>query len=1265
MFGGTAGYFWLSSWLLLISALVGAARGEETPTSYGPAATVDTPVLRVPFCAKAPKIDGQMEPGEWEDASALSGFWYDYAFADFRFMAPEQTQLEVYAMYDKQHLYVAFTSPVWPEGSWLKARGRFPDVLSHPLYGTLWDDHTELEIRPYADMAKGFGLGLLRWDVNPIGTLTDWYWTKQNGHDFKWKSYAKVRCSVTDKRWIIEYAIPFACMRAGHYKGAESDGRPLVTLPPPAGTIYRAWFTRGIGGCGSFFNAFDAHAWNTCKTQLILDPQAVGFQVNALGPIMEDKIDVQLTVKNHNTRSETVRLGFFVENAAETIYSSYASDALKDGLLELVPGEVRKIRLRQPFPGVSRDGNVLWFDVRSAGQPAKVLFRTRLIRFHSMDGGETFVKGHRVQNPVTKEFTDEVTPDRTVSFMERRVNVIRELRPPRQDFGLRWNVSSYTRQLSMVVDRGIAGASEKAKSAEEVLLLIFKNDASDTEVKKFRFPFHGAFACLVTKVPELVEGESYRLAILLFDAKKRIVGDRETDPFMYRGQVWPNNNFGMDRNDAAWERRWKDNSTGLDDVVWEGMEPMKVTDRGFETGKHRFGLGPTGLPSQIHIKPDPRELPLEARGDGAALTPAGLLELGRGDQLREPVRLEAVVGEQRLAAQAKAPARLAREWKSELEYTSALRIGPLEADLTVRYDCDGSMHVRLVYGGEQPAKVDGLELVMPVDGLVDLALSETGYGGMTGADKWECSLPATPGVVWDSRDREIELRRGRFVPWFWFGSGDRAFSWMCDNDEGWMISHEGSTLSLERDAAGKITWRVRFINRPVEVKGRRTIEFTILTHPAKSKPANWRRYAWHYAPSPHGRAPGGAPWQVGEKYLQSVWRQWSWAPKDWPEEKKNEWRKDDPPHGSGVSFSKLGSWVAENDRIYEDLITFYAGRVVSIGRAVGWWQDECWPLFGGVSDNLAMNNAYLRDPATVGADELPWQGCWPARNYRNYYKRLARIHAASNVPNRQFTWANNAATAYESFIWHCKLVEECGAMIRAYEVDQLVQFPNSLYRYMAHNWSGLITEIGADAMIGPAGDDKRADRIYLGIALLHDIGANLYNAHGSFQHREQCVRLIDALTRFGFFEDTGIEKLPFWRNEPYVSYGGRPSAETQVYVTVYRRAREGGGYQALFVLLNESDGPVEMPLRIRAPQRILGGPNTLRAGAVRAKAELPEAVQAWSRPRAQLDAQSIVLRDVETGDIVAPVNGEPETYGPIHLPYHDFRVLYAEWERIK
>ena len=103
----------------------------ETPTSYGAPAVVDAATVRVPMAEKTPTIDGVMEQGEWDDATAFSGFWYDKGKADFRFLAAAQVQQKVYVMYDKENLYVAVIYPVYPEGSWLRTNGRFPDVLMH------------------------------------------------------------------------------------------------------------------------------------------------------------------------------------------------------------------------------------------------------------------------------------------------------------------------------------------------------------------------------------------------------------------------------------------------------------------------------------------------------------------------------------------------------------------------------------------------------------------------------------------------------------------------------------------------------------------------------------------------------------------------------------------------------------------------------------------------------------------------------------------------------------------------------------------------------------------------------------------------------------------------------------------------------------------------------------------------------------------------------------------------------------------------------
>lgn len=1242
--------------------LLGSLAAQEHPTSYGKAATVDAALIRVPMTQNPPTIDGKMSPKEWEDASALTGFWYDVGGGAYNFLAPKETQNNAYLMYDREKLYGVITYPVYPEGSWLRSRGRFPNVLQHPLYGVLADDHIEFELRPYHDPARGFQMGLIRFDVNSLNTVCDWTWSRLGQYDMTYQSKAVIRSHIDEKMWVMEFSLPFKSLVVLDYAGKDENGLPIVATPPPDGTKYRFWIHPGLGGAGlPLTHVFDQHQWNTTKGQLIFDSQCVAFQVNDLGPIADDVIDVHFSVKNHATQSQTMRLGFFVESARGLIYSSYDAPDLNKGILELTPGESRKIRLRKAFPGITKDGNVLWFDVRSAGQPAKLLFRARLMRFHSSDGGEmeyeNLERDHGItvyrvgddNKPIIDPNTGKpVKATGDVPYSKILPTMLEKARPERTEFDARMQISHYDKRLFAVIDVGIAGGSDESKRAKEAKLILMRDDPEETVVREFTTPFDDVFAMFLVDVPEFVEEEKYKATILLFDQNKRIVGEKDLPPFKYDGGPWKNNKLG------------------LGDDVWEPFEPIKANATSLETAKHRFAISPQGLPGQIFIKPDPREIQIEKRKPGAQMTDEALLEIGRGPQLREPMRLEAVIGGKRVAASITKPAAITKPGKSETVYTSEMSFGAMSAKLDSRYDCDGSIHFTLDYGSEQPAKIDRLEMVMPLDGLVDIAFSETGKGSMAAADAWECTLPAGEGVVWDSKKAMRELTYGRFVPWFWFGSGDRGFTFYCDSSEGWMFDAEGSTIQVERDAAGKATLRVQFVNHTAEVKGRRTIPFTILTHPAKNKPRNFRANGWYYTLG-HSWAAGYwvEPYDLSEETLKEQWRQASGAPADLPYEKAHTWRKDDPP------FMRYGKWrnaqcgfsaEAPNvDRMWEDKATYLFERQIRVGRRVGWHMDEYWPIGFGWTDNLAMGNGYiLPEHQQDNKTHLPWTNGFLTRPMRDHYKRLARIHKINNVPNRHQAWTNNEATMLESFWWSSFLVEGAGAEHRAFEVDMVTQFPSSIYRYLSQSHSGLATAHMADATYSEYGDDKRMDRQIIGRAILHDIGVTPTGAHGIIYHKEDAVRLLTALTRFGFFEDANIEKLPYWRNEKYVKIGDKPSSESEVYVSVYRRPLpEGNGYQALFVVMNESFDPVELPLHLVDEQRLLGGPNTLTASEALQQTKVHESLTDWWQQAAAGQTDSPVLMDIESGDVVAR-QGDTEAYGPIYIPYHDYRIFMAK-----
>jgi hypothetical protein len=210
----------------------------------------------------------------------------------------------------------------------------------------------------------------------------------------------------------------------------------------------------------------------------------------------------------------------------------------------------------------------------------------------------------------------------------------------------------------------------------------------------------------------------------------------------------------------------------------------------------------------------------------------------------------------------------------------------------------------------------------------------------------------------------------------------------------------------------------------------------------------------------------------------------------------------------------------------------------------------------------------------------------------------------------------------------------------------------------------------ADATFAEYGDDKRLDRQVIGRALLNDIGVTPSGAHGIIYHKEDVAKLLAELTRFGFFDDANIEKLPYWRNAPYVRIGEQPSAKSEVYVTVYRRLLpDGKGYHALFVVMNERFDPVEQSLYLMNVKRLLGGPNTLKARDVLGQMPIHEGLRAWWEEAIsrETNAGGTVLMDIETGDVVTPVGVDlaselgraDDAYGPIYIPYHDFRVFLA------
>jgi len=1260
--------------LLLVTLSAVPAAAIESPTSYGPVSQLDTPIFRIPYMQKLPEIDGTFSEAEWEDASALTGFWSHNipgVMPRYEHLAPYPIQSWIYAGFDKEHLYIAYIVGVYPPNSWLKARGRFPDVYGHPLYGLMQDDHIEFELRPYPDLTRGYRYGMFKWFVNPIGVISDQHWSLTEGLGMRWQSEAKVRAGTTSDKWVVEMAIPLARLRSGLYAGKDEDGQEIIKLPPPDGTAYRVWFKNGIGGHSQYVVLYDQHTWNTTKTMMILDSAAVGCQINDIGPIMEDIIDTKVTLKNHGKQSQTVRLGFFVENAGGLIYSSYEDANTKEGLLELVPGEVKPIRLKKKFPGISKDDNYLWFDVRSAGQPAKVLYQCRLTKFHSVD-----------------------PPPRLEGWREAKLESLQKMRPEKKDFDFRYQYSPYTNRLSAIIDRGIHGAADEVQRAEEAKLSLLRA-ADDEVVVEKTAPFRGDFAVFDTDLPELAPGE-YKVSLLLFDANKRIVGERNPAPF-YKGKC---------PGSFPWER----NTLGLDDLVWEPFTPIRVEQNTLQMFKHSLVIDPSGLPQQIVIRPDVRELPLDARDGKRTLKDPELLAIGRGPQLRAPMRLEAVVKGQRTPATVVKPAKLVRQWQSEAEFSSSLKVGPLDVELASQYDCDGAMTFRMTYGTPDRAEVEAFELLMDVAGPVDICVA--GMYDMEPSSGWEMTLPKEKGIVWDSaRDEDMqppELYYSRFVPWMFFGSGDRGWTWVCDSDRDWIIDRAGSTMTLERNDQGDVTLRVKFVNHKAPVTGKRTIEFALFTHPAKPKEAGYRRGQWLDWPPENlnGKElqciPNDGPWGIdgSDETFKYFRKQYplgaprlyivaNWVNSGIPELQTRaycgEWLQNSSATVNATPMDRKGGYgqpwvrpgkgqvgIAWGSQSWEDYFVYHCERMIRLGKVPGWWWDECATPIR--TDCLATGGAYLRKPEDVKPNELPWQSNFGTLHTRNMLKRLARLFKKNEIPNYTSLWATGATT-FESYARNSEMVESACGFAKSYEIDHIVRFPISGWRYASNSCKGLTTRVKpyVGLPVHP-GDNPRLDRALLGRVLLHDLGVSTH-----FSNPQHFVRVVNILRSFGYFDEQTTEMIPYWRSRHLVRYGEEfkddafelapTDPNAKVYVTLYRRPYKNAagrqGYKVLFVLVNENDTPVRDRLHILNSEALFGGTNNLLTGAVYREYKLPPARSVGKSFSGH--GRYTCLKDMEDGGTVVKsmrdgVPVTPEIYGPIYINPHEFRILYGHYD---
>lgn len=147
--------------------------------------------FKVPYTTIAPKIDGQIDKAEWENAVGLTGF----STLSRSEPAQADNQTKVLLMYDDDNLYITFNSELV---------GKKPKSSKSERDSAVYhDDSIEIMIAP-PGLKEGQFYQMIE---NAEGVIFDYF---HGGEGIKWNANWKVANYIWDFEWICEISVPLA-----------------------------------------------------------------------------------------------------------------------------------------------------------------------------------------------------------------------------------------------------------------------------------------------------------------------------------------------------------------------------------------------------------------------------------------------------------------------------------------------------------------------------------------------------------------------------------------------------------------------------------------------------------------------------------------------------------------------------------------------------------------------------------------------------------------------------------------------------------------------------------------------------------------------------------------------------------------------------------------------------------------------------------------------------------------------------------------------
>ena len=1084
-----------------------------------PATASIIPALRIPKLTTPPKIDGKIEPGEWDGAACVTGF------RDFSggLIVPRDLQPTWWIAYDDQNLYLAQRFPLYPKGC-VKAHVKVGDRggLSADTDAILNDDHVEIQICDLPKREQAVKQYFYKIITNPYKAVVDQRTEWSVGwFGFEWESKAEIGSSLSDDAWTLEMAIPF--------KSLHHDG------PPPDGT---RWFMQLVsaGGANTSYYAWQPVGWLDWDQmpEIVFDSKAPAAQLTDLGDPMNGKLDLRLGVQE-SPGSQAVSATVRVTDEKGTEVYSKTEDASP-----VVPGGSSDASIRRELVFAAADlaptdkPSTIHIDVKTAD--GTTLYRAAL----------PFVK----------------TP---ADIQEKVYKLLASGRsgPGKPEISSCYYHSYH--KLEATCDVDILRVDPRIRAANSFHTSIRAADGKEMVQQTGPIDSAGQ-GRILADVPALPEGEYVILTEIPGEDGKPLAS-RE-DHFRVRTFPWEGNNLGKEKIVVrpftpvkmtgqrldVWGRRYTFGSTGF---------PVSIVSKGEEI---------LAAPLRLEATIDGRDIDLQPGGKSAWKTAGGYNGLLESRAKLGPI--DVVV---------RADTEFDGTTKYELSFSGQKDTPVDRIDLViplrkmtgweaVRNGRDAAYGTAPTQEGvfwsaaDLPPCANILGTFLPYccvsDGERALAWAADSDEGWLLDDAKSSFFLERLGDTINMRIRfcntPSHLAHPRTIRFMLQAMPEKA---MPADYRYRMWDTPNASFGYSAGFQGSCFWAYG-VGPAISLY--KPEDYTILKGLLDADRERCRQAA-DRAPGP--KFPGVTSWYSTTNCLGLAMPEYDTYAGEWVGVTEPK-----PSIEAGyINYkSPWGVWSTprQQSRAYADLcpstvdcrVWCYAMQLEKAGLD-GYWWDHIRFWSGG---SLIKGSAYVREDGKV-------QGRFNISAMREMMRRMAVIADTNGVTPFQGYYAHGAVGPIGSFLQYLWAIEGPWYMTSA-KTDLLDNFRGGLdgIKVLMNRYSGVPVSLRGETF-DRGKDDPFQSRCCLGVGLLLDVGVGFEGGNVDQKTRQA---LLKVLADFGYFEAAN-EWIPYWRTQDGVRTEGG-----DLLATVYQRKTPGRSAASLIVLFNNGDTPCDAKVTV-------------------------------------------------------------------------------------